>query len=115
MFPMISGVEEFRRAKEVLGSVAEELAREGIVPTERIRLGAMIEIPSAAAVADELAAEADFFSVGTNERVTPDRPPPKEKTPIQNSTPPSLNSEGGGASSSCAGSAMIRLSCYGAV
>jgi len=69
MFPMISGLEEFRRAKEAWQSVAAELAREGVVPRERIRIGAMIEIPSVAAVAADLAAEADFFSVGTNDLV----------------------------------------------
>ena len=69
MFPMISGLEEFRRAKEAWQSVAAELAREGVVPRERIRIGAMIDIPSVAAVAADLAAEADFFSVGTNDLV----------------------------------------------
>ena len=68
MFPMISGVEELRRAKEIFRDVEAELAREGVRSAAPIRLGAMIEIPSAA-VAAELAAEADFFSVGTNDLV----------------------------------------------
>jgi phosphotransferase system enzyme I (PtsI) len=69
MFPMISGVEELRRAKEFFRQVEAELAREGARPAAPIRLGAMIEIPSAALVAADLARECDFFSVGTNDLV----------------------------------------------
>lgn len=69
MFPMISGVEELRRAKAVFRQAEVELASEGVRAMAPIRLGAMIEIPSAALVATELAVEADFFSVGTNDLV----------------------------------------------
>lgn len=69
MFPMISGVEELRRAKAFFRLVEDELAREGVRPAAPIRLGAMIEIPSAALIAAELARECDFFSVGTNDLV----------------------------------------------
>ncbi len=69
MFPMISGIEELRKAKEIFRQVEAELAQEGIRSAAPIRLGAMIEIPSAALVAAELARECDFFSVGTNDLV----------------------------------------------
>ncbi len=69
MFPMISGIEELRKAKEIFRGVEAELAPEGVRPASPIRLGAMIEIPSAALVAAELARECDFFSVGTNDLV----------------------------------------------
>lgn len=69
MFPMVSGVEELRRAKAAVATELATLAKEGIQPKERLRMGAMIEIPSAAVVADALAAECDFLSVGTNDLV----------------------------------------------
>ncbi|MEI6597567.1 MAG: phosphoenolpyruvate--protein phosphotransferase [bacterium] len=69
MFPMISGVEELRRAKEFYQTIAVQMASKGIVPKAPIRLGAMIEIPAAAVVIDDLVAEVDFVSVGTNDLV----------------------------------------------